>query len=234
MPALDVLEGRCVQLRGGDREAVLVEGGDPALAVAQFAAEGAAFVHVVDLDGAFGGSPSADLVSRVVGAARGVPVQIGGGYRTVAAIERALAAGAARVLVGTAALEPGFLAEAASRFGERLVVAIDARDGLVAVDGWTRTGEIGAVELAQRCVEAGTERLLVTSIRRDGSLAGPDLDLLRAVRDASRLPVIASGGVASLDDLRAVRALGCEGAVVGSAIWLGRFSVAEALAALAA
>ena len=229
-PAIDVLDGRVVRLAEGVRERVTVEGGDPADAARRFAVEGASFLHLVDLDGAFSGSPSPGLVDSV--AAAGVPVQAGGGYRDVAAIDAALAAGAARVMVGTAALSPAFLADAATRFGERLVVAIDARDGRVAVEGWTRASDLSPAELAARCADAGVRRLLVTSTRRDGSLAGPDLGLLEDVLPCG-LPVIAAGGVASLDDLLALRDAGCEGAVAGSALWRGRFTLPEALAAVA-
>jgi phosphoribosylformimino-5-aminoimidazole carboxamide ribotide isomerase len=231
-PAIDVLEGRCVRLRHGQREHVVVEGGDPAAAAARFAGDGARLVHLVDLDGAFSGAPTPGLVERVAAAASPVPVQVGGGLRTPAAVEAALAAGAARVLVGTAALSEAFLAEVA-RHGERVAVAVDAREGHVAVDGWTGVSELTAVELARRCAGAGIVRLVVTSTRRDGSLEGPDLDLLREVGDASALPVIAAGGIASVDDLRRLREFGCEGAIVGSALWLGRFTLAEALAAVA-
>lgn len=233
LPALDVLEGRCVRLREGAREQVTIEGGDPAAAARRFVAEGATFLHVVDLDGAFSGAPSAGLVESIVAAAAGVPVQVGGGYRTLEVVEAALAAGAVRVMVGTAATDPAFLAEAVGRFGDSLVVAIDARDGRVAVSGWTEVSAVAPGELAQRCAAAGVACLLVTSTRRDGSLAGPDLPLLREVIDASGLPVLAAGGIASLDDLRACHALGCAGAIAGSAIWAGRFTLAEALAATA-
>ena len=233
LPALDVLEGRCVRLREGVREQVTIEGGDPGAATRRFVSEGARFLHAVDLDGAFSGAPSAGLVEAIVAAADAVPVQVGGGYRTLEAIEAALAGGAARVMVGTAATDPAFLTEAVRRFGAGLVVAIDARDGLFAVSGWTAVSAVNPGELGRRCAEAGVTRLLVTSTRRDGSLAGPDLSLLSEVIDASRLPVLAAGGIASLDDLRACRDLGCEGAIAGSAIWAGRFTLAEALAATA-
>jgi phosphoribosylformimino-5-aminoimidazole carboxamide ribotide isomerase len=225
-PALDVLEGRVVRLFEGRRERVTVEGGDPVAAAERFVAEGATWLHLVDLDGAFSGEPDLGLIERV--AATGVPVQVGGGYRSLDLIDGALAAGAARVLVGTAALDPAFLAAAAERFGAALVVAVDARDGLVTVSGWTQDSELHAVELARRCASAGIERLLVTSTRRDGTLAGPDVELLKEVL-AAGLPVVAAGGIATLDDLRALRRLCCEGAVTGSAIWLGRFTLTEAL-----
>jgi phosphoribosylformimino-5-aminoimidazole carboxamide ribotide isomerase len=225
-PAIDVLEGRVVRLSEGRRERVTVEGGDPVAAAERFAAEGASWLHIVDLDGAFSGEPDLGLVERL--AAAGLPVQVGGGYRTLALVEAALTAGAARVLVGTAALDETFLAAAAERFGAAVVVAVDARDGLVTVSGWTQDSEMRATELAQRCAAAGIERLLVTSTKRDGTLAGPDVELLEDVLVVG-LPVVAAGGIASLDDLRRLRELGCEGAVTGSAIWRGRFSLAEAV-----
>ncbi len=231
LPALDVLEGRCVRLAEGQREQVTVEGGDPAEAAARFVREGARYLHLVDLDGAFAGAPTQGLVERAVEAAGDVPVQVGGGFRTREAIEAGLAAGAARIIVGTAALDPGSLRELAERYGPRLVVAIDARDGRVVAEGWVQESQIEATELARSCAAAGVARLLVTSTRRDGSLAGPDIGLLDEVLTAAQMPVLAAGGIGSLDDLRRLRELGCEGAVVGSALWLGKFSLAEALAA---
>jgi len=187
---------------------------------------------MVDLDGAFSGQPSVELVRLIAKIAGDVPLQVGGGYRSLEAIEAAVEAGAARVMIGTAAASPEFLTQAAARFAEQLVVAIDARDGKVALRGWTELSELDAADLARSCADAGVRRLLVTSTRRDGSLAGPDFELLDTVLEATRLPLIAAGGVASLDDLRALRAAGCEGAVAGAAIWSGRFTLAEALSAL--
>ena len=227
IPAIDVLDGRCVRLLEGRRDRVTIEGGDPEAAAAHFAAEGATRLHVVDLNGAFSGAPTAGLVESVAAAA-GVPLQVGGGLRSAEAIDAAHAAGADRAIVGTAALTE--VEDLAARFGERLVVAIDGRDGQVVADGWVTASGVAPGELARRCAAAGVRRLLVTSTRRDGSLAGPDLGLLADVLEAG-LPVLAAGGIAELDDLRALRELGCEGAVVGSALWAGRFSLAEALAA---
>jgi phosphoribosylformimino-5-aminoimidazole carboxamide ribotide isomerase len=229
LPAIDVLEGRCVRLAGGDRNRVTIEGGDPAEAAARFAAEGAPFLHLVDLDGAFSGTPTPGLVERVVAAGGGTPVQVGGGYRTLDAVDRALALGATRVMVGTAALSPDFVREAARCFGGGLVVAVDARDGLVVADGWTTTSTVAAPALARACADAGVRRLLVTGAARDGSLAGPDLALLEGVIGASALPVLAAGGIASLADLARLHDIGCEGAVLGSALWSGRISLADAL-----
>ena len=229
LPAVDVLDGRAVRLHEGVRDRIMIEGGDPVALARRFVSEGARRLHLVDLDGAFDGRPSDGLLDRIARVAEEVPVQVGGGYRTLGSIDAATGAGADRVIVGTAALSPEFLTAAAVRFGERLVVAVDARDGYVAVEGWTRAADISAAELALRCADAGVHRLLVTGTRRDGSLAGPDLELLADVLPCG-LPVLAAGGVASLDDLRALRDLGCEGAVVGSALWRGAFTLADALA----
>jgi phosphoribosylformimino-5-aminoimidazole carboxamide ribotide isomerase len=229
IPAIDVLEGRCVRLSEGRREHVTIEGGDPARAAAGFAAQGAAWLHVVDLDGAFSGRPTPGLVEQV--AAAGVPVQAGGGLRDAEAAQAALDAGAERAIVGTAAVvdRPGSsLTLLAERFGENLVVAVDAKDGRVVTQGWVAESGISPGELARRCADAGVRRLLVTSTRRDGSLAGPDTELLAEVLEAG-LPVLAAGGIASLADLATLRDLGCEGAVVGRALWSGRFGLADAI-----
>jgi phosphoribosylformimino-5-aminoimidazole carboxamide ribotide isomerase len=230
LPAIDVLEGRVVRLSQGRREAVTIEGGDPVELARRFRREGARRLHLVDLDGAFSGTPTLELVERVA-AAGGLPLQVGGGYRSLDAVAAALDAGADRVMVGTAAFSPAFLTEAAARFGASLVVAIDVKDGEVAVDGWTRGSGTTAAALATDCAAAGVERLLVTSTARDGSLAGPDVALLSEVL-AAGLPVIAAGGISSVDDLLRVRELGCAGAVAGSALLAGRFTLAEALARL--
>ena len=228
IPAIDVLEGRCVRLREGRREQVTIEGGDPAEAARRFADQDAAWLHLVDLDGAFSGRPTPTLVEQV--AAAQVPVQAGGGLRDAEAVQAALDAGAARAIVGTAALDD--VEALAGRFEERLVVAVDVRDGTVVADGWTTETSVKAAELARRCAGAGVRRLLVTSTRRDGSLAGPDLELLSDTLEAG-MPILAAGGIATLDDLVALRDLGCEGAVVGSALWSGRFGLSEALATVA-
>lgn len=232
IPAIDVLGGRAVRLAAGQRDAVTLEGGDPVELARRFASEGASRLHLVDLDGAFSGVPSFALVERV-SRAGGLPLQVGGGYRTLEAVATALDAGAERVMVGTAALTPGFLEQAVERFGDSLVVAVDVRDGRVVVEGWTEASELTPGALAQRCAALGVARLLVTSAARDGSLAGPDLALVEDIAPAG-IPVLAAGGIASLDDLRALEQRGCEGAVVGSALLAGRFTLAEALAATAA
>jgi phosphoribosylformimino-5-aminoimidazole carboxamide ribotide isomerase len=228
IPAIDVLEGRCVRLREGRRDQVTIEGGDPAEAARRFADQDAAWLHLVDLDGAFSGRPTPTLVEQV--AAAQVPVQAGGGLRDAETVQAALDAGAARAIVGTAAL--GDVRTLADRFGERLVVAVDVRDGRVVADGWVKDTEVTPRELARQCAAAGVRRVLVTSIRRDGSLRGPDTGLLSDVLEAG-IPVLAAGGIASIEDLVELRELGCEGAVIGSALWSGRFLLAEAIEAVA-
>lgn len=225
-PAIDVLDGRVVRLEQGRRERVTVEGGDPVAAAERFATDGASWLHLVDLDGAFSGSPNLELVQQI--ASTGVPVQVGGGYRSIELVQAGLKAGAARVLAGTAALNESFLRDATDRFGDRLAVAVDARDGRVAVDGWTTRARATPRELAEHCAAAGVARLVVTATRRDGTLNGPDLDLLKDVLDTG-LPVIAAGGISALADIEALRELGCEGAVTGSAVWLGRLSLVDAV-----
>ena len=232
IPAIDVLEGRVVRLSQGRREAVTIEGGNPVELARRFRDEGARRLHLVDLDGAFSGMPTLGLVERVASAG-GLPLQVGGGYRTETAIADALGAGADRVMIGTAALSRAFLTAAAARFGNRRVVAIDVRDGEGAVEGWTRTSGTTAAMLAADCATARVARLLVTSTARDGSLAGPDVDLLADVLGTG-LPVIAAGGISTIADLLAVRDLGCEAAVAGSAILAGRFTLGDALARLGA
>lgn len=208
-----------------------LEGGDPVELARRLADEGARRLHLVDLDGAFSGAPSLDLVERVASAG-GVPVQVGGGYRTLEALAAALDTGADRVMVGTSAVAPDFVERAVQRFGHSLVVAVDAREGRVAIEGWTQLSELRPGELAARCAGLGVARLLVTSAARDGSLAGPDLALVEEVL-AAGIPVLAAGGIASLDDVRVLRDAGCEGAIIGSAFLAGRFTVAEALAVAA-
>ena len=226
IPAIDVLEGRCVRLSEGRRERVTIEGGDPGEAAARFAAEGASWLHVVDLDGAFSGRPTPGLVESV--AAAGVPVQVGGGLRDSRQCRRRWTRVRHGSIVGTAALSIETGSSLSTGSSEKLVVAVDAKDGRVVTDGWVTETGVSPRALAEQCAAAGVRRLLVTSTRRDGSLAGPDTELLADVL-AAGLPVLAAGGIANLDDLATLRDLGCEGAVVGSALWSGRFALAEAL-----
>ena len=232
LPAVDVLGDEAVRLEQGSYDRVTVRAGDPAERVCAFARAGAPLLHVVDLDGARAGRIRPALVARLVEAAAPAGLQVSGGVRSPGDVEALLAAGAERVVVGTAVFAaPRALAEYADAFGERLVVAVDVRDGRVAVEGWLRETGLTAEDAAKRCAEAGVARLLCTAVERDGTLGGPDVDLLRRVVSASGLPVLAAGGIASEDDLRAVAEAGCEGAVVGRALLDGRLSAARLFSA---
>jgi len=218
LPAVDLLGEQAVRLEQGDFGRVVARA-PPEELVRRFADAGARLIHVVDLDGARRARIRPDIVARLAQAAAPANLQASGGIRSPADAEQLLAAGVARVVVGTAALaEPEALEHLAAELGDRLVVAIDVRGGRVAVRGWLEDSGLDAAEVARRCAEAGVSRILCTAIERDGMLAGPDLDLLREVSDASGLPVLAAGGIRSESDLAAVAAVGCEGAVVGRAL----------------
>ena len=226
IPAVDVVGTEAVRLHQGAFDEIVARAGDPADLVRRFSAARPPFVHVVDLDGARTGRIRPELVGSLATAASPTPVQASGGIRSLDDARALLAAGAARIVVGTAALDaPDALAELAGAFRERLVVAVDARGGRVAVAGWSRMTELSPDEFAERCAEAGVRRLLCTAVDRDGTMAGPDLELLGRVRDRSGLPVLAAGGIRSEEDLDVLASLGLEGAVVGRALLEGRIKL---------
>jgi phosphoribosylformimino-5-aminoimidazole carboxamide ribotide isomerase len=207
-------------------------GSDPVALARRWAAEGATWLHVVDLDGALDGTPRhLDLVGRICRAVAAA-VQLGGGLRTMADLHAAFAAGAARAVLGTAALAPDLLAAAVAEFGDRIAVALDARDGRIAVAGWQRTSAVPVLDAARHLGAARVARVIYTDISRDGMLAGPNVDGLRRLVSAAAMPVIASGGIAAIADLRAAQAAGAEGAIVGRALYDRRFGLTEALAAV--
>ena len=233
-PAVDVQGGRVVRLRQGAADQATAYSEDPVAVAQAFARDGARWVHFVDLDRAFGRGDNRPLARRFLAAAA-VPVQVGGGLRTAEAIEEMLAWGASRVVIGTkAATDPAFVERVLARHGpDRLAVGIDAKDGQVAVRGWTEVFDLTALQLAERVHAQGARTVIYTDVARDGMLTGPDVAGARALA-ARGLDVIASGGVASLDDLRSVRAAGLGGAIVGRALYEGRFTLAEALQCIAA
>lgn len=237
-PAIDLRGGRAVRLRQGDFEQTTVFNDDPIAQAREFAEAGADCLHVVDLDGALDGEPvHAALVASIAAAFPGT-VHLGGGLRSRAAIETALATGIDRVVVGTAVLsDPELLRWAIDRLGDRLVVALDARQGKVATHGWTKVSDRDASEVAAELVNTGVRHLLYTDIARDGTLGGPNLQALRRLSEAAPpLQIIASGGISSLDDLRRLRDLGVPtitGVIVGRALYERRFTVQEATAVLA-
>ena len=216
LPAVDLLGKEAVRLEQGDFSRVAARA-QPEQLVRRFVAAGARLIHVVDLDGARWGRIRPDVVARLAEAAAPAKLQASGGIRSPTDAAQLLAAGAARVVVGTAA-DAEALERFAAELGERLVVAIDVRGGRVAARGWFEDTGLDAAEVARGCAAAGVSRILCTAIERDGMLTGPDLDLLREVSDASGLPVLAAGGIRSESDLAAVAAVGCEGAVVGRAL----------------
>jgi phosphoribosylformimino-5-aminoimidazole carboxamide ribotide isomerase len=228
IPAVDVLDGEAVRLERGDYARVTLRAGDPLELVARLAEARPPLLHLVDLDGARSGRADPGLVARAVDAAGPVPVQAAGGLRSLADAEAALEAGAARVVIGTAAFEGDALAELAGELGERLVVAVDVRDGHAAVAGWARTTGLGAEDAAARCAEAGVARILCTAVERDGTLSGPDLELLERVRVRADAPMLAAGGIRSEHDLEALAEIGIEGAVVGRAVLDGSLPLAAA------
>jgi phosphoribosylformimino-5-aminoimidazole carboxamide ribotide isomerase len=224
IPAVDVLGEEAVRLEQGDFERVSLRAGGPLELVARFAAVRPALIHLVDLDGARSGRVRPELVAAAVEAADGVPVQASGGIRSLEDANALLDAGAARVVIGTAAFTGGLDAYVAE-LGERLVVAIDVRDGRAAVSGWAETTELTAEQAAERCAAAGVARVLCTAVERDGTLEGPNLELLARVQERAAAPVLAAGGVGSPADLDALRSIGVEGAIVGRALLDGRLAL---------
>jgi phosphoribosylformimino-5-aminoimidazole carboxamide ribotide isomerase len=231
IPAIDLLGGKCVRLTQGRYDAATEYDADPAGVAARFAAHGIRRLHVVDLDGAKRGEPvNTGAVRGILAAAQGVPVQLGGGIRTLASVETWLGLGIERAILGTAALrDPALVREAARRFPGRIGVGIDARAGRVAVAGWLETSETDALTLASRFEDAGVAALIYTDIARDGTGAGPNLAETLALARAVAIPVIASGGVGSLADVRAARASGVAGLIVGRALYTGAVDLAGAL-----
>lgn len=237
LPAIDLEGGRVVRLVQGDFERETVYDDDPVRVARAFADEGATWLHVVDLDGARQGEPQQlQLVAEIVAEVHGrVRVEVGGGLRTASSVAGALGTGASRVVVGTAALrDPGFALDLVTRFGPaRVAGSLDIRDGLALGEGW-RQGAPGvlAVDALERLSAAGIDTFAVTSISRDGLMGGPDVDLLRALVRLARGRIIASGGIASLEDVLAVQAAGCSGAIVGRALYEGRVTIRELVAAI--
>lgn len=235
-PAIDLKDGQCVRLLYGDMDKVTVFNDDPAAQAAQFEAEGFEWLHLVDLNGAIDGKPVNGAAVDAILSRVKVPVQLGGGIRDRATIAYWLERGVRRVILGTAALEnPELVKRACQEFPGQVVVSIDARDGMVASRGWLRTTEVRATELALAMEDAGVAAIVFTDIDRDGALTGVNVDATVDLAWALKTPVIASGGIASIDDLRALLAeesAGIEGAISGRALYDGRLNPREALALL--
>jgi phosphoribosylformimino-5-aminoimidazole carboxamide ribotide isomerase len=237
-PAIDLKNGQCVRLEQGDMARATVFNLDPASQASSFVAQGFEYLHVVDLDGAFAGKPvNAQAVEAMLKAIT-IPVQLGGGIRDLATVEAWLAKGITRVIIGTAAVrDPELVKSAAKRYPGRVAVGLDARDGKVAVEGWAETSEVTALEIAQRFEDAGVAAIIFTDIARDGLLKGLNLDATIALAERISIPVIASGGLASIEDVKAMllpRAKKLAGAIAGRALYDGRLDPAAALALIRA
>jgi phosphoribosylformimino-5-aminoimidazole carboxamide ribotide isomerase len=235
-PAIDLKNGEAVRLQQGDMARATVFNRDPAAQARAFAEQGFEYLHVVDLDGAFAGKPmNAAAVERILGAVK-IPTQLGGGIRDRATIDAWLGKGVTRVIIGTAAVrDPALVKSAARAHPDRVAVGLDARDGKVAVEGWAETSELSALDIARRFEDAGVAAIVYTDVARDGMLKGLNLQATIALADAVSIPVIASGGLASIEDVRALlepRARKLEGAIAGRALYDGRLDAAEALAML--
>jgi phosphoribosylformimino-5-aminoimidazole carboxamide ribotide isomerase len=233
-PAIDLKNGECVRLLRGDMAQATVFNCDPAAQAHAFAEEGFEYLHVVDLDGAFAGKPvNAEAVRKIL-AGVAIKMQLGGGVRDMKTVRGWLDGGVTRVIVGTAAVnDPGFVREAARLFPGRIAVGIDARDGRVAVEGWAKTSNVSALDLGRRFEDAGVAAIVYTDISRDGALSGLNIVATVALADALSIPVIASGGLASIEDVRRLTEPDCArlaGAIAGRALYDGRLDPAQALA----
>jgi len=235
IPAIDLKDGKCVRLFQGDLAQATVYGDDPVGMAERWQAEGAAWLHLVDLDGAVAGTPAHLGVLRAIAAKLTIPIEFGGGIRTLASARTVFSAGAARLILGTAALESADLVdEIAREFPGRVYVALDARDGRVATRGWTETSDVTAADAARDCERRGAAGFLFTDISRDGTERGVNVEATAALAEAVHLPVIASGGVASLDDVRALRKVeprGVAAVIIGRALYTGAIRLREAIGA---
>jgi phosphoribosylformimino-5-aminoimidazole carboxamide ribotide isomerase len=230
LPAIDLRGGQCVRLKQGDYEQETVFGADPAAMARRWVDQGARYLHLVDLDGARVGQPVNGASVRAIVQAAGQPCQLGGGLRTEDHIAEALSWGVERVIIGTRALkDPGWFEGVCRRHPGKIVLGIDARDGRVATEGWLEVSDCPALELARRCASWPLAALVYTDVSRDGMLQGPNVAALAEMAAAVALPVIASGGVTTLDDIRRLAGLGLAGCIVGRALYEGRLDLAEAI-----
>lgn len=234
IPAIDLRGGRCVRLLQGDYDRETAYSGDPVAVAERWAALGALRLHVVDLDGAKEGAPRNQEVMAAICQAVAIPVEVSGGIRSIGAIAAALAYGATRVQLGSVAIkDPALTRQAIARFGEAIVIAIDAKDGEVRTDGWLQGSNVRAIDLARELAAAGVARLMFTDIGRDGMLTEPNFGAYRELLAAVNCPVVASGGVSKVDHLVRLAEIGCEGAIVGKSLYEAAFTLPEALQAVA-
>mgnify|MGYP000967511806 FL=1 len=233
IPAIDLKEGNCVRLEQGEMNRDTVFSDNPAQQALKWQEAGAELLHLVDLDGAFAGIPKNKAAIEAIIKAIRIPAQLGGGIRDIATIEAYLSLGLSRVIIGTAAQRnPELVIEACQKFPGRIVVGIDAKNGMVAVQGWAELTDISAVDLARKFEDCGVAAIIYTDISRDGMMGGPNLEATKALAEAISIPVIASGGVSSLKDienLMAIEASGVTGAITGKAIYTGAINLREAI-----
>ncbi|MBI2805826.1 MAG: 1-(5-phosphoribosyl)-5-[(5-phosphoribosylamino)methylideneamino]imidazole-4-carboxamide isomerase [Planctomycetes bacterium] len=230
-PAIDLRDGKCVRLKQGDYAQETIFGADPPEMALRWVNDGATYLHLVDLDGAREGRPVNGRSIRAIVKATGIPCQLGGGLRTEDDIKQVLAWGVSRVIVGTRALQsPDWLAKMAERFPGRIALGIDARDGKVATQGWLDVSEIDAFDLARQCARPPLSAIIYTDISRDGMMQGANVAAMSQMKDAVPLPVIASGGVTTLDDVRQLHEKGLAGCIIGRALYEGRLNLGEVFA----
>lgn len=229
-PAIDLRGGKCVRLIQGDFDKETVYSDDPQATALKWQAAGAKFLHVVDLDGARAGSPkNLDAIKKILDAVA-IPIEVGGGIRTLDDMEQLLSLGVRRVILGSIAVEnPALVAEAVQRFGDRIVVGIDARNGFVAVHGWEQSSSVKAVELAKQIVAAGVKTIIYTDISKDGMLSGVNAEAFTELAKKSGAEIVASGGVKSIEDIRALKSAGVAGVIVGKAIYTGSLDLKSAI-----
>ncbi len=231
IPAIDLKDGECVRLLQGRKEMLTSYSRDPVAVAKRWVEEGATLIHIVDLDGAFSGTQkNLDSIERIRRAVE-VDIEVGGGIRDLERIEMLVSMGINRVIIGTAAVEnPELVREASARHPGRILVGIDARDGRVAVKGWEETTEVDAMEFALRMQQTGAAGIIYTDISRDGMMTGPNIEATRAMTEALDIPVIASGGISSLDDIERLKSIrGLWGAITGKALYTGKIGLSEAI-----
>ncbi len=230
IPAIDLKDGKCVRLFQGDYAQVTVYGDNPAEVARRWRDEGAQYLHIVDLDGAKAGKPvNLPIIEEIIKAS-GLPIEVGGGVRDEAIVEDLLSRGIDRVVLGTVALrDPNMAERLCARWGERIIIGIDARNGMVAVEGWTETSDVAATVLAQELARRGAERFFYTDIGRDGTLSEPNYAALQEFMAAAQKPVIASGGVAKAEHVARLREIGAEGVIIGKALYTGDIKLKEIL-----
>jgi len=230
IPAIDIRGGRCVRLYQGDYEQETVFNEDPVAAALTWHSQGARWLHIVDLDGAVAGEPRNIEAVRQIIKETGLSVELGGGIRQEKVAEKLLRQGVSRLILGTVAIEDRELVEKlCQRFGEAAAVSLDARDGKIAVHGWQKNTVVEVLQFSREMVDAGVRRLIYTDIKRDGTLAGPNFDMMKRLIAETNVPVIVAGGISRTEHLRRIRELGAEGAIIGKALYTGDINLGEAI-----